>query len=60
MGNEKRELMPLMCTPDDLEAMARVKRVCDPAGRLNPDKIFPTGREPWVPRAAAGTAGTWI
>jgi len=60
VGNEKRELMPLMCTPDDLEAMARVKRVCDPAGRLNPDKIFPTGREPWVPRAAAGTAGTWI
>ncbi len=60
VGNEKRELMTLLYTPADLEAIARVKRVCDPDGRLNPDKIFPTGREPYVPGPAAGAAGTWI
>jgi glycolate oxidase subunit GlcD len=60
VGNEKRELMTLMCSSDDLEAMARVKRVCDPDDRLNPDKIFPTGRQSWAPRAAAGAPGTWI
>jgi glycolate oxidase len=60
IGNEKREMMGLVFTPADLETMRAVKRAFDPGERLNPDKIFPTGAEPWRPapmRAAAPTAG---
>ena len=42
IGLEKREYMPIMYTADDLEAMAKVKRVFDPDGLLNPGKIFPS------------------
>ncbi len=41
IGLEKNSFMPWIFTPDDLDAMQRVKRVLDPAGRLNPGKIFP-------------------
>ncbi|MDP3939538.1 MAG: FAD-linked oxidase C-terminal domain-containing protein [Deltaproteobacteria bacterium] len=43
IGIEKRHLMPLIFTPDDLSAMARLKHAFDPDGLLNPGKIFPTG-----------------
>jgi glycolate oxidase len=42
VGREKRDYMPLMYTPADLEAMLKVKRVFNPDGLLNPGKIFPT------------------
>ncbi len=41
IGIEKNAFMPWIYSPDDLEAMLRVKRVFDPAGLLNPGKIFP-------------------
>jgi glycolate oxidase len=44
VGFEKRDFMPLMYSPDDLEAMARLKRVWNPDGLLNPGKIFPTSK----------------
>jgi glycolate oxidase len=44
IGLEKREYLGWMFNEDDIDAMKRVKAVFDPAGVLNPDKIFPTGR----------------
>jgi len=41
IGLEKSAFMPWIFSADDLEAMHRVKRVLDPAGLLNPGKIFP-------------------
>jgi glycolate oxidase len=41
IGIEKNAFMPWIYGPDDLEAMLRVKRAFDPAGLLNPGKIFP-------------------
>ena len=41
IGLEKSAFMPWIYSPDDLEAMHRVKDVFDPAGMLNPGKVFP-------------------
>ncbi len=41
VGTEKRDYMPLMYTPEELAAMLDVKAVFDPAGVLNPGKVFP-------------------
>ena len=41
IGLEKAAFMPWVFSPDDLDAMQRVKRVLDPDGILNPGKIFP-------------------
>jgi glycolate dehydrogenase FAD-linked subunit len=41
IGLEKSAFMPWIYSPDDLDAMQRVKDVFDPAGILNPGKIFP-------------------
>ncbi len=46
IGIEKNAFMPWIYSPDDLEAMQRVKRVLDPDGRLNPGKIFPDPDHP--------------
>jgi glycolate oxidase len=47
IGIEKNAFMPWIYGPDDLDAMLRVKRTLDPAGILNPGKIFPDPeREP--------------
>jgi glycolate oxidase len=47
IGLEKSAYMPWIFTPDDLDAMKRVKAAFDPEGILNPGKIFPdhTGRK---------------
>jgi glycolate oxidase len=42
VGVEKRDLMPEMFTPADLEQQQRVKCAFDPDLRLNPGKVFPT------------------
>ncbi len=44
VGMEKNEMMPLLFSEDDLEAMAAVRRVFNPTGRLNPAKLFPTSK----------------
>ncbi|GAB4385458.1 FAD-linked oxidase C-terminal domain-containing protein [Albidovulum sp.] len=41
VGIEKRELMRVQYSPQDLEAQMRVKDVFDPAWLLNPAKVFP-------------------
>lgn len=43
IGTEKRDLMPLLFTPEDLDAQARIKESFDPKGRFNPDKVLPKG-----------------
>ncbi|MGE3272738.1 MAG: FAD-binding oxidoreductase [Chloroflexota bacterium] len=42
IGMEKKDLMPLIFSEDDVEIMQRIKRALDPAGHCNPDKLFPT------------------
>ena len=41
IGLEKAAFMPWVFSPDDLDAMHRVKDVLDPEGILNPGKVFP-------------------
>jgi glycolate oxidase len=61
IGIEKNAFMPWIYGPDDLEAMLRVKRVLDPAGLLNPGKVFPDPeREPkLVARAGFCAEARW-
>jgi glycolate oxidase len=42
IGMEKKDLMPLIFSEDDVAIMQRVKQALDPAGTCNPDKVFPT------------------
>jgi glycolate oxidase len=42
IGMEKKDLMPLIFSEDDVEIMLRIKAALDPAGTCNPDKVFPT------------------
>jgi glycolate oxidase len=41
IGLEKNAFMPWIYSPDDLDAMHRVKDTLDPRGLLNPGKVFP-------------------
>ena len=41
VGLDKRRYMSLVHSPDELEAMRRVKAVFDPLGRMNPGKVLP-------------------
>ncbi len=43
VGFEKRDLMPTVFTPDDLDAQARLREAFDPDCLLNPGKILPEG-----------------
>lgn len=56
VGIEKRDLMGVQFSPEDMEAQMRVKDVFDPAWLLNPAKVFPLDvtaprREPLSPAA---------
>jgi glycolate oxidase len=42
IGLEKRDLMPLMFVPADLEAQAAMRRAFDPTGLANPHKVLPS------------------
>ncbi|HEY5346886.1 MAG TPA: FAD-linked oxidase C-terminal domain-containing protein, partial [Rhizomicrobium sp.] len=42
VGVEKRDLMPDMFTPSDLDQQQRLKCAFDSAALLNPDKVFPS------------------
>jgi glycolate oxidase len=44
VGFEKSELMPMQFSEADLDAMSRVRRAFNPAGLLNPGKMFPLGK----------------
>ena len=58
IGMEKREAMPMIFTPDDLDVQARLRDAFDPSGRANPGKVLPRGSRcgelPRVPE------GTWV
>jgi glycolate oxidase len=43
IGLEKRDLMPMMFSADDLDHQARLRRAFDPEGLANPGKVLPTG-----------------
>jgi glycolate dehydrogenase FAD-linked subunit len=43
IGLEKRDLMPLLFGPDDLDAQARLREAFDPEGLANPHKVLPAG-----------------
>ncbi|HEY5579391.1 MAG TPA: FAD-linked oxidase C-terminal domain-containing protein [Acidimicrobiia bacterium] len=43
IGLEKRDLMPLMFTPADLDAQACIREAFDPDAVLNPGKVLPSG-----------------
>jgi glycolate oxidase len=43
VGLEKRDLMPLLFSPDDLDAQARLRDAFDPDGAANPEKVLPRG-----------------
>ncbi len=45
VGLEKREYMPLVFSPGELEVLRGVKRVFDPAGLCNPGKVLPPSQE---------------
>ncbi|WP_114966729.1 FAD-linked oxidase C-terminal domain-containing protein [Alkalilacustris brevis] len=55
VGVEKRDLMAVQFTPDDLRAQMRVKDVFDPEWLLNPAKVFPLDASA-AHRQAAGAA----
>lgn len=42
IGLEKRDLMPLMFSPDDLAAQEALRRAFDPTGLANPTKVLPS------------------
>jgi glycolate oxidase len=42
IGLEKRDLMPLLFTPIDLDAQARLRTAFDPRGLANPGKVLPS------------------
>lgn len=43
IGLEKRDLMPMIFTPIDLDAQARLKACFDPNDLFNPTKVLPRG-----------------
>jgi len=44
VGMEKNEAMPRQFRPETLDMMRRFKELFDPASRLNPGKVLPTGK----------------
>ncbi len=58
IGLEKRDAMPMIFTPDDLDLQARLRDAFDPAGLANPDKVLPRGSRCGEVRRAP--EGTWV
>ncbi|HKD04747.1 MAG TPA: FAD-linked oxidase C-terminal domain-containing protein [Bryobacteraceae bacterium] len=44
VGMEKNEMMAKLFSSDSLDYIGRFKTLFDPAGRLNPGKVLPTGK----------------
>jgi glycolate oxidase len=53
VGLDKADKLPLLFNEDDLEVMRAVRRVFDPHGLMNPQKVFPSGQH----ACAAAPAG---
>ncbi len=62
IGMEKKEYLPLVFSPDDIETMRKVKLAYSPKERMNPGKIFPDGGHaaPALQREAIGRAGPGV
>lgn len=61
IGIEKRDLMPLTFSDDDLHAQARLRCAFDPDGVANPHKVLPSGHScADVMALPAPPEGTWI
>jgi glycolate oxidase len=58
VGVEKRDLMPLQFSPDDLDAQARLRDAFDPDGAANPLKVLPRGSR--CGEVQRVPEGTWI
>jgi glycolate oxidase len=64
VGLDKAEKLALLFNPDDLEVMHAVRRVFDPRGLMNPQKVFPSGQHACAP-ASSGAGkpvpeGMWV
>ena len=57
VGIEKRDLMPLIFSADDLEMMRKLKAVFNPRGMLNPAKLLPTTKMCGEIRVQISTGG---
>jgi glycolate oxidase len=63
IGLEKRDFMPLLFSPDDLDAQARLREAFDPDGVANPTKVLPAGSRCGDVQAAAVARlpeGVWV
>jgi glycolate oxidase len=58
IGLEKRDLMPLMFSPADLDAQAALRAAFDPDGLSNPGKVLPSPAR--CADVQAVPAGAWI
>jgi glycolate oxidase len=59
IGMEKKDLMPLIFTQQDVAQMLKVKAAVDPSGICNPDKVFPTAGRCLELFARRGRAVGW-
>jgi glycolate oxidase len=60
IGIEKRDLMPLLFSEDDLALMDRVRQVFNPRNLCNPGKVFPSGGGCGELRLDRAGEGAWI
>jgi glycolate oxidase len=58
VGLEKRDLMALQFSPDDLDLQARVRDAFDPDGFANPQKVLPKGSR--CGELTRVPEGTWV
>ncbi|MDQ3811772.1 MAG: FAD-binding protein, partial [Chloroflexota bacterium] len=59
IGLEKKDLMPLIFSQDDVAQMQRIKDAVDPRGLCNPGKMFPTAGRCLELFARRGRAAGW-
>jgi glycolate oxidase len=59
IGMEKKDLMPLIFSKEDVAQMLRIKEALDPGGWCNPGKIFPTAGRCLELFARRGRAVGW-
>jgi glycolate oxidase len=59
IGMEKKDLMPLIFSQEDVAIMQRVKEAFDPTGLCNPGKVFPTAGRCMELFARRGRAAGW-
>jgi glycolate dehydrogenase FAD-linked subunit len=59
IGMEKKDLMPLIFSQDDVAQMQRIKEAFDPQGLCNPGKVFPTAGRCLELFARRGRAAGW-